>query len=430
MLGSERSKDGMRSTLREKSAYGRLPLLLCIKEFRQTAPASGQLRYRQSRWSRAAGIITSRLGSLFRRRKIFSPEHVTTALYRGILQREPDVGGFRDKVKHMRSGQALEQVIRSFISSPEFHARALEGFVPVTPLPDLTASIPGRYETQSVAGAPMTVYVARTDADIALMASLIDKHRFYDRFGVWSPVIDHDKEISAAIVRGLGARSCFELGCFTGSVISLLADAGVSVLGAEVSHLAFAFAQPNVREAMIFGDLLALDIDRRFDVVLCMDVLEHISPLQLDQYIEKLLSLIDEDGYIYLNAPMWGKDHVFGIFEEPYLAEWLTVGDQSYWRHWPCDDKGWPIHGHLVWASAGWWERKFREHGLVRDSVIEQAIHQDLATFFAQARGRRCLFVLRRPGNCISSAATAAAMHSTLANRHRLPMWSTPDTQS
>lgn len=368
--------------------------------------------------SDAARFLIGLASSLFRRREVFSTEHVATALYRGILEREPDSAGFRDHLKLLRSGQTLERVIRSFITSPEFRSRALEGFVPVTPLPDLRASIPGGYETQAVAGAPITVYIARTDADIALMASLIDRHRFYDRFGVWSPVIDHDKEITASIVRGLGAHSCFELGCFTGSVISLLADAGVSVLGAEVSHLAFAFAQPNIREAMIFGDLLALDIDQRFDVVLCMDVLEHISPLKIDHYIEKLLTLMDRDGYIYLNAPMWGKDRVFEVFEEPYLEEWLTVGDRSYWRHWPCDDKGWPIHGHLVWASADWWERKFREHGLVRDTAIEQAIHQDLATFFEQARGRRCLFVLRRLGNRRSSTTIAAAMHSALANGH------------
>jgi SAM-dependent methyltransferase len=368
--------------------------------------------------SDAAKFLIGLASSRFRRGGKFSPERVATALYRGILDREPDSAGFRDNVELLRSGHAPERVVRGFITSPEFRSRILQGFVPVTPLPDLRASIPSGYETQSVAGAPMTVYVARTDADIALMASLIDRHRFYDRFGVWSPVIDHDKEITATVVRGLGARSCFELGCFTGSVISLLADAGVSVLGAEVSHLAFAFAQPNIREAMIFGDLLTLDIDQRFDVVLCMDVLEHISPLKLDHYIEKLLSLMDRDGYIYLNAPMWGNDHVFGVFEEPYLEEWLTVGDRSYWRHWPCDDKGWPIHGHLVWASANWWEQKFREHGLVRDTAIEQAVHHDLATFFEQARGRRCLFVLRRPGNRRSSATIAAAMHSALANGH------------
>jgi SAM-dependent methyltransferase len=397
---------------------GRLLLLFRIKESRKEARTAGRLGYRHLGWTGETGAITSLLSSLLRRREVFSPEHVATALYRGILEREPDSDGFRDNVKLLRSGRALERVIRSFIISPEFRSRMLEGFVPVTPLPDLKASIPGGYETQSVAGAPMTVYLARTDAEIALMTSLIDRHRFYDRFGVWSPVIDHDKEITAAIVHGLGARSCFELGCFTGSVISLLADAGVSVLGAEVSHLAFAFAQPNIRDAMIFGDILTLDIDRRFDVVLCMDVLEHISPLQLDHYIEKLLTLIDKDGYIYLNTPMWGRDHVFGVFEEPYLEEWLTVGDQSYWRHWPCDDKGWPIHGHLVWASAEWWERKFRDYGLVRDTAIEQVIHQNLAAFFEQAKGRRCLFVLRRPDNIRSSATIAAAVHSALANCH------------
>ena len=71
-----------------------------------------------------------------------------------------------------------------------------------------------------------------------LMESLIQRHRYYDGLGVWSPFIDLDKEITAALVRGLGAHSCFELGCYTGPVLSLLAEAGVDVLGAEVSHTA------------------------------------------------------------------------------------------------------------------------------------------------------------------------------------------------
>jgi hypothetical protein len=64
------------------------------------------------------------------------------------------------------------QVIRRFVQS----------LVPVVALPDLRASIPDRYEIQSAAGAPMTVYVARNDADIALVASLVDRHHFYGRF--------------------------------------------------------------------------------------------------------------------------------------------------------------------------------------------------------------------------------------------------------
>jgi len=369
----------------------------------------------------AARFFITLCNSRPRRREKFSVEYVARALYRGILDREPDPCGLADKIGLLRSGRELDQVIRTFVDSAEFRSLLTQALVPSASMPDLKALIPDRYETQLVHGSPMTVYVARTDTDVALMASLLDRYRFYDRFGVWSPVIDYDKEITAAIVRGLGARSCFELGCFTGPVISLLADAGVSVLGAEVSHLAFAFAYPNVRDAILYGDLLTLDIQRRFDVVLCMDVLEHVSPLTLDQYIEKIESVLDENGYLYLNSPMWGRDLIFGIFEEPYLEEWLTVGDTSYWRHWPCDDKGWPLHGHLVWASTVWWERKFRDHGLIRDTTIEQVIHQNLATFFEHAGGRRSLFVLRRPANCRSSAMMAAAMNTELTGEPAIP---------
>src|SRR5262249_2091067 len=127
---------------------------------------------------------------LLQRRRGLAPERVAIALYRGILERKPDAAGFAEKVELLRSGKALERVIRAFIRSPEFRSRFVRSLVPVASLPDLKASFPDRYEVQSVAGAPVAVYVAGGDADISLMASLIDKHRFYDRFGVWNPVID------------------------------------------------------------------------------------------------------------------------------------------------------------------------------------------------------------------------------------------------
>ena len=152
-----------------------------------------------------------------------------------------------------------------------------------------------------------------------------------------------------------------------------------------------------------------------------MDVLEHISPLRLDAYIDKILSILAEDGYVYMNSPMWCRDSVFGVVEEPYLEEWRTVGDPSFWRHWRCDEKGWPMHGHLVWASAAWWQRKFEAHGLVRDTTIEEVIHEHLACFFETAGGRRSLFVLRRAGSRKSSADVAAAVGAALAALPGLP---------
>jgi SAM-dependent methyltransferase len=370
--------------------------------------------------SAAQRMLIAWLDAQFRRQGDFSLEQVATALYRGILDREPDPEGLAEKIRRLRFGTPLERIVRTFITTHEFNTRFVQMVVKPAAMPDLRISLPDKYETQLVRGGPMTIYVARTDADIALMASLIEQHRFYDQFGVWSSVIDGDKKITAAIVRGLGARSCFELGCFTGPVISLLADAGVDVLGTEVSHLALAFAYPNIRTAIIFSDLLTSNIDRKFDVVLCMDVLEHISPIKLDGYIEKIRSILDPDGFIYVNSPMWGDDDMFTPSEKPYLEEWLTVGDASYWRHWPCDDKGWPIHGHLIWASPAWWEAKFAAYGLIRDRTVERIIHRRLASFLENTPGRRTLFVLRRCESRKSSAAVAAKLGRMLSSRRAL----------
>jgi len=343
-----------------------------------------------------------------------SPEVIATSLYRGMLGRDAEPAGLNGVAGQLRCGAPLEQLVQGFISSPEFRARMIRSLAPAVELPDLTRLMPDHYELPMGPGSP-TLYVAKSDADISLMEGLIQKHRFYDRFGVWSPVIDLDKMITAAIVRGLGARSCFELGCFTGPVLSLLAESGLEVAGLEVSHSAFAFAYPNIRDAMIFGDLLTAAIDRPFDVVLCMDVLEHLSPLRLDEYVARIGSILQDGGYIYLNSPMWGFDQVFGIAGEQNLQAWQSIGDASYWRHWPCDDRGWPEHGHLVWASPNWWTTKFAAHGLDREPAIEQVIQHRLATFFESAPGRRSLFVLRHRENRASSASTAAAVDAALA---------------
>jgi hypothetical protein len=360
-------------------------------------------------------------GLLPRRRRRLSSQEIAKAVFCGILERDPDIADRRRWAGFFRSGAALEHTIRTLIGSAEFQTRMLKLMVPAVELPDLTRLMPDMYQIQHIGHGPLRVYAGRSDQDIIRLASLIEQHRYYDRFGAATPVIDLDKQITAAVIRALGAHSCFELGCFTAPVMSLLADAGLRVLGAEASHLAFAFAYPNVRHAMVYGDLLSLTVDERFDAVLCMDVLEHVSPLRLDAYLTAILSLLDNEGYLYVNSPMFGSDPIFGAGEEPYLEEWQHVGDRSYWLHWPCDERGWPLHGHLIWASPAWWAGKFAAHGLVRDEAIEQVIQRRLAGFFRYAPGRRTLFVLRREGARTSSAAAAAAIDAALAALPGLP---------
>ena len=243
----------------------------------------------------------------------------------------------------------------------------------------------------------MVIFSAREDEDFGFMESLIIKNRYYDSFGVWAPKIDLDKRVTAAIVTGLGARSCLEIGCFSGPVLSLLTEQGVDVCGVEISHLAFILAYPNIYEKIRYGNLLDLQFDRKYDLFLCMDILEHISPLSLDRYIERIVELLNHNGYVYINSPMFGADDVFGEPFSAYLPEWKSAGTEVFWRHLHCDEKGWPLHGHLVWADPNWWESLFRRHGLVRDREIEKIIQATLAPFFDKiAPARRSSFVLRR----------------------------------
>jgi len=343
----------------------------------------------------------------------FTAEEIVEALYRALLGREPDPPGLAGKLHALRSATTLENVVREMTSSAEFSARILRELVPATQLPNLISIMPDRY--QPATSKKPCVYLAHSDAAVDDMERLIRQHRYYDRFDVWSPVIDLDKETIAAVVRGLGARNCFEFGCFTGPVLSLLAQSGITVAGCDVSHYAFTFAYPNIRGAMLYGDLLELEIDRRFDVIVCMDVLEHLSPLRLDNYIARLASMLESNGRIYLNSPMWGSDDVFGIAAEPNLDEWCSVGDSSFWREWPCDEAGWPEHGHLIWASPSWWTAKFAAHGLQRDIAAERAIHYRLGPFFNDhAPGRRSLFVLYGRDGQPSSAADTVRLDAAL----------------
>lgn len=325
--------------------------------------------------------------------KSYQVRDIVSSLYQGILGREADKEGLNSYIDALLRGALLSEVIHEIVTSEEFRSHQSPTLSNSITLPNLTLLYPDKYIRKDVNS---SIFEATSDADFRLMESLISKHRYYDSFGVWAPTIDLDKRVTAAIVQGLGALSCIELGCFTGSVLSILADKGVDVCGIELSHLAFVLAHTNIYSKMRFGNFLDLRFDRNFDLFLGMDILEHINPLDLEKYVERISQLVKTSGFAYINSPMFGEDDVFGTVFDAYLPEWQQAGEDLNWLHMHCDAKGWPMHGHLVWASPNWWEKIFLKHGLVRERAIERVIHEQLKDFFvAHAPARRSFFVLR-----------------------------------
>jgi SAM-dependent methyltransferase len=286
-------------------------------------------------------------------------------------------------------GEPPEVIIAALATSEEFRTR--NAVLPRIELPDLIARNPSRY----VRDGDLAVFRQATDADLSEFERLIHAHRFYDSFGVYSPKIDRDKELIAETVIKLGGRRCLEIGCFTGPVLSVLKDAGLTVTGVDASHLAFLLAYQNVHADMIFGDLLDVTVNGQFDIVLAMDILEHFNPTKLPRYLERIVALLAPNGYLVLNSPMFGPDRVFGNPFPAYLDAWDQVGDASFWRDIPCQAGGWPQHGHLIWASPVWWESALLKHGLRRDMQAEDLYHRVMDPNYAVGPARRTTFVLR-----------------------------------
>jgi SAM-dependent methyltransferase len=340
-------------------------------------------------------------------------EDLVTELYRGLLGREPDAGGLRSNANAMRAGASLAQIASGLARSDEFAKKSGMLRVPPLELPDLGALYPSRYERLADG---TCVLALEDDAGFDWIEARIHEHRYYDSFGVWSPTIDLDKQVIASTVAGFGARSCLEIGCFTGPVLSLLHEHGIEVTGIDLSHLAFVLAYPSIRNRLRYGDLLSLDLTGPFDAIVAMDILEHLNPTRLDRYLEKIANLLDREGHLLLNSPMFGPDDVFGDPTPPYLPHWKSAGEHSHWRHLHCDRLGWPLHGHLVWASPSWWESRLAASGLVRDRALERRMHAVLGGFFAHyAPARRTFFVLRRTDASTPPGTQADAVAEQLA---------------
>lgn len=317
---------------------------------------------------------------------------IIKSLYRGILGREPDEGGFQSSLRALQRGMDVASLAKSMIESAEFNRRRGPSLKAEVTLPNLIDMYPDKYYRS---GYDYWIYKASSDADFQLMEHLISEYRYYDSQGVWSHEIDLDKRVTAAIVQGLGAKSCMEFGCFNGSVISLLKQEGIEVCGVEVSHLAMLLAHPNVYSDIRYGDLCELDFHRAFDAFLAMDILEHISPLKIDNYVKKISYIIGKTGFAYINSPSYGDDGEEGNLFRLYHPQWDGSDGTRFWREIQCDEKGWPLHGHLIWANEPWWEALFVRHGLVRDKGIEAAIHELLIDFFQLNPGRKMFYVLR-----------------------------------
>jgi len=301
------------------------------------------------------------------------------SVYRRMLGREPDAEGLESHLRALREGRPRAELVLDFAASPEFIHRTVKDNLAayLDPLP-IRDERPELYGVERRKGGTdrVRVFRAAVSADYDWLERRIVENGYYERPGVWSFLIDDDKRMMAEIARDLGARTVLDFGCANGGVLKCLQDLGIDGEGVEISRLALSKAPPEVLGSIHLGDLLSLDLPRRYDLAFGLDIFEHLNPNRLAAYVGRLHEVIREGGRLFANVPAFGDDRVFGEIFNIDLDSWdEDVALGRSFRSIPVDDYGYPKNGHLVCAGTDWWVGLFERAGFRRDPAAERDIH-------------------------------------------------------
>lgn len=115
----------------------------------------------------------------------------------------------------------------------------------------------------------------------------------YRREGtVW---LEHFKGVACQIVKRLRPRCTLEFGCALGFLVEALRDNGVDAWGADFSDFAISQVRDDIKPFCSIRNILEIpEKQEHYDLVICIEVLEHLSPEEGNFAIANLCRLGDE----------------------------------------------------------------------------------------------------------------------------------------
>lgn len=123
-----------------------------------------------------------------------------------------------------------------------------------------------------------------------------------------------------------------DIGCGPGMYLSLFKDTSYELHATDINGGMLALAKKEVPRATFYeGDINDLVIRETFDMIYCIGVLIYIPPSRLRPFLEKIVSLLNDDGILYLNFPhaisiwdSWYKDITYVQYSPSQLRKLLA----------------------------------------------------------------------------------------------------------
>ena len=132
----------------------------------------------------------------------------------------------------------------------------------------------------------------------------------------------------------LNKISILDIGCGGGLLCEPLSRLGAQMTGIDASINNIKVAKLHANEMKLKIKYLnsspeKLKIKKKFDVILGMEVVEHVS--NVDLFVETCSKLIKKDGIMFLSTINKNlKSYVFAILGAEYILRWLPIGTHDW----------------------------------------------------------------------------------------------------
>jgi 2-polyprenyl-6-hydroxyphenyl methylase/3-demethylubiquinone-9 3-methyltransferase len=190
---------------------------------------------------------------------------------------------------------------------------------------------------QSTDNSPMNATVNADPAELAKFSDLA--HRWWDKDGEFRPLHDINPARLAWIngLSPLNGMRVLDVGCGGGILADAMARGGAVVTGIDLAGKALRVAQLHALEAQTAGlqyreisaEALAVEQAGSFDVVTCMEMLEHVpDPASV---VRACATLVKPGGWVYFSTLNRSpKSFLLAIVGAEYILNLLPRGTHDY----------------------------------------------------------------------------------------------------
>ncbi len=134
--------------------------------------------------------------------------------------------------------------------------------------------------------------------------------------------------IADAIVREIQPRTVLDVGCAIGLLVEVLRARGVEAYGIDVSEYAIEHVHPSVQQYCSVGGATE-PFGRRYELITCIEVLEHMAPEQAQPAIANLCR--HADGVLFSSSPFdFAEITHFNVQPPEYWAK--LFAQQGFYR--------------------------------------------------------------------------------------------------